>query len=172
MRWLPKYDKLHHKLLRLLVHLWSLPVTILIWVGYILPLWGSGQISYRGNVEYKWYPRVYMFSVNTTGSWYHRLWKNWAGWSGPFVFIVTRIDDQTPYRRKIAYKLKMHEYRHCQQWMLLGILFPIAYALSSLHIALFKRHLHAYFDNVFERDATQWEEINNFTGEGVISVHM
>lgn len=131
--------------LSLLGFIWLLPITILVWLFYVLPLWCLGYIRYIGMID----SFVWHFEVNQDKSnWYTKLWRDWAGWSGPCVIITKKSNNLFFNARTIV-----HELRHCHQQFAFGPFFYLAYILTSAFIWLFQKNKHAYHDNPFERDA-------------------
>ena len=133
------------KLLRVLGSLWLLPVTILVWVLYILPGWFFGALRWGG-----WHSfLIARFKLNDLDSPYAARWEDWYGWSGPNVMIIRQVG------KVVDSRTERHEERHCVQQLAFGPLFYPAYVLSSFWIFLFTSGKHAYLDNPFERDARQ-----------------
>lgn len=125
-------------LLRILGSLWLLPVTLLVWVFYILPGWFFGAIAWRG-----WYSfLIARFVLVEHDSPYAKLWRDWSGWSGPNVMVV---------RSSASNRTEMHEENHCIWQMILGPFFYPAYGFHSLWLWVFCKYKHAYLDNVFEK---------------------
>lgn len=122
--------------------IWLLPMTIVVWLGYILWAWTLGYIRYDGAAGFL----VARFVVRLhVPNWYTRAWRDWAGWSGPCVVIV-----------KPGYetgRTLTHELRHCWQQFLFGIFHYPLYGLALTYIWFFQKDRHAYLDNPFERDA-------------------
>ena len=142
----------------LLIHLWCAPVTLLTWLFYILPLWLTKEIEYVGAIRCLQLPACAAFKVRKTNSWYSRMWKDWAGWAGPFV-ILSKDPISNSSDKVVSSDLTTtarHEHRHCQQWMWFGCLFLPAYLLASVYLYFFKKDKHAYLDNPFEKDARQY----------------
>jgi hypothetical protein len=132
--------------------LWLLPITILVWLFYILPL-TLRDIEYIGQPSFM----VFHFQLISKRSWYARLWRDWLGWSGPCVIIARNPDNLfTPVKASMA-KIIIHETRHCYQQFVFGPLFYPAYILCSIVLWMLgkftSRKIHAYLDNPFERDA-------------------
>ena len=133
--------------LRILGFVWLLPITIPVWLVYVLPLWALGQITFKG-----WYsPLIAAFQLVNSNSWYAKRWKDWYGWSGPCMFIYKDLPGD--HDAKKVFRTMEHEERHCLQQFVLGPLFYPAYLFSSLWIWLFMKTRHAYFNNPFEMDA-------------------
>jgi len=138
--------------LYILGFIWCLPATILVWIFYIFPLILFRQIRFV-KFEDSFFP---VFQLINNDSWYTRAWRDWAGWSGPWVIIVKDLpkEDSAEYKRWL--RTLLHELRHCIQQLILGPLFYIIYILDSIFIWIFIKSKHAYLDNVFERDARDY----------------
>lgn len=125
------------KLSWILGHIWMAPVTAF---GLLTALFGwcsfegvgyDGALYFlakRGGLCSKWFTR-YRFAAYTSG--------------GVIVFA------KPEYRDMIL--IKKHEHRHVRQTMMLGVLMPIAYGVSSLLAVT--QGLPAYESNWFEADA-------------------
>jgi hypothetical protein len=124
---------------------WLLPMTIVIWTLYVLPLWITGQIKYEGALDFL----IAKFVLIDRGNWYSRAWKNWGGWSGPCVVVYRKFDE-----RGTQLILK-HEYRHCQQQFVFGALHYPLYGLMFLVYLAFTNK-NPYYDNPFEVDARKY----------------
>ncbi len=115
---------------------WVLPIAVLMWLFYLLPLWALGRVVKCGYVS----PMVIRFVVVMDGGWYSRRWQGWAGFALPFAIIVK--PNPTP-------KTERHELRHTDQWLVLGPLYPVVYGLLLLFTG--------YRANPFEQDARSKE---------------
>lgn len=143
------------KLLIILGSLWLLPVTILVWVFYILPGWLSGTLLWDG-----WHSfLIARFTLKNSASLYASFWRDISGWSGPNVMAV---------KQNAGGRTQDHEYRHCLQQFLFGPLFYPAYVINSVVIwcigSLTGEPKHAYLDNCFERDARSYAGQPMFIG--------
>jgi hypothetical protein len=137
-----------NKLFRFLGFVWLFPMAITVWILYVLPLWASGQIKYDGVLDFL----IVKFVLVNKSNWYCRLWKNFAGWSGPCVVIYrTYYKCNTP-------KTLIHEYRHCQQQFIFGPTHYPLYALIFLGIWAFTIK-DPYKDHPFEIDARKYSEL-------------
>lgn len=134
-------------LFKLMGFCWLLPVTLLFWVFYLLPLWYR-DFRFRGWVGFG----VARFELQSQHSWYAKLWRDWAGFAGPCCILHRRGLTGRQLTRTLQ-----HEYRHCMQQLLFGPLFYPVYALCSVAIWVYSSAVdddyHAYLDNPFERDA-------------------
>lgn len=132
---------------RTLQILWLSLATVLVWLFYILPLY----VIFRDLVWEGWFEYgIAEFTLAEKGleKWHVRLWRDWQGWAGPMVLI--RRSSMEP---DAVNRTRKHELRHCWQQFILGIFHYLAYAIESLYIWFWCKHLHAYLDNYFERDA-------------------
>jgi hypothetical protein len=132
-------------LLRFVQFIWLLPMTILVWAGYVLPLWVTGQVKYDGTFN-----GCIRFRLNDSlNTWYTRLWSAWAGWSGPCVMVYKSINE------RVDRNTFHHEYRHCWQQFWFG---PLHYPLYGINFIAFKLFTNKdpYTDNYFEEDARSY----------------
>ncbi len=141
------------KLLYLLGFLWLLPMTMLIWTFYILPLLWK-DLKFVGWADFL----IPHFQVKSKKSWYARMWRDWWGWSGPCVIITADISEDLQgwsltLIKEIIQTTVKHELRHCKQQFVFGPLHYPLYFLSSVYLWLFRKDKHAYIDNPFEKDA-------------------
>jgi hypothetical protein len=135
-------------MLRLLQFLWLLPMTILVWLVYVLPLWLMGQIRFDRIMDRS----IVVFKLNEAkNSWYTKLWSGWAGWSGPCAIVYR------PYPKEVEYMILAHEYRHCWQQFWFG---PLHYPLYGLIFVCYWAFTDKdpYMDNPFEIDARKYEK--------------
>lgn len=129
------------KLLSILGTIWLLPITILAWMFYILPLWALGCIRFDGYAAFL----IPKFVLVNKYAWYTKMWRDWAGVSLPNAIITKEdLDNETTMK---------HELRHCFQQWLFGPFHWLVYILSSVWLWVTNDEKHAYLDNVFERDA-------------------
>jgi hypothetical protein len=133
------------KLVRAVQFLWLLPMTILVWLIYVLPLLIAKQVRYQETFM----GCVVLRLNNEKNTWYTRLWFNWAGWSGPCVLIYKHINE------RVDRNTFHHEYRHCWQQLWFG---PLHYPLYGLNFVVFKLFTDKdpYMDNYFEVDARDY----------------
>jgi len=129
-------------ILRALGCLWLIPITILVWVLYILPLWALGWIKCRGWGGFA----VIEFRVVERDTWYYRAWRRWGGWSGPQVILLIADNPE----------VRAHELRHCDQQFVLGPFFYWLYAMYWFVIWIFLPSKSPYYDNPFEIDARRY----------------
>lgn len=136
-------------MVRILQILWTLPAAILVWVFYVIPTW----LIWRDLVFIGWAEfGIAEFVLAPTGleRWHVRLWRDWAGWAGPCVFITMRERNAT---ESAWQRTRTHELRHCHDQFILGVFFYPAYLAESLYLWFARKDLHAYLDNWFERRA-------------------
>jgi hypothetical protein len=132
-------------MLNILKTLWMLPVSILVWLFYILPLWATSHIRYEKRLS----PIVLLFRVNKEKTcWYARSWQKWWGCSLPHTLIL-HWDIPDKYIDGVI----SHEFDHEHKWENWGIFFTPAYWGATIFIWLFQKNKHAYLDNPFERSA-------------------
>jgi hypothetical protein len=135
-----------NKVYRTLGFLWLLPMTIVVWTLYVLPLWITGQIMFDGALDFL----VAKFVLIDRGNWYSRVWSKWGGWSGPCVII---------YNGAISLDVKRiwrHELRHCMQQFVFGPThYPLYGAIFLAYWAFTAKD--PYYDNPFEVDARKHE---------------
>lgn len=124
----------------ILLQLWQLPMTILVWGFYILPLWELNVIVLDG-----YYGRVHVFRPTGKWGWYVRAWDGWLGVGLPNCIILS---EGVHGAREST---KAHELRHVMQWRVLGVLFPVVY-LAGMLVA-YLRGRHPYRDSWLEVDA-------------------
>lgn len=148
-------------ILETLGFIWLLPVTILVWLVYVLPLWAVGEIKYEGKAG----TFIWIFENPISSSWYDKKWEKWAGWSGPCVYIYKKYtEEMLPWtsateRRMYDAVTRVHEVRHCIQQFVFGIFHYALYFLDSMYILLSNKwkkpedRKHAHLDNHFEIDA-------------------
>ena len=141
-----------NKILLVLGTLWALPVTILPFLFYILPLWLLGKYELIGWDERAWFWRVDPGKLGS--SWLDNLIRDkWQGWSGSTLgsVVVVRAPsgpDDAWYRLTV-----IHEKEHVLQIMKLGILQPIIYFVIVLVGRFICENANGYYDNIFEIDA-------------------
>lgn len=134
----------------ILQFIWLLPATILVWLFYVLPLWAMREIKLEGRAR----PFVWVFENPISSSRYDKMWKKWAGWAGPCVYIYKDLKDK---RKNLI--TREHELVHNDQYMRWGIFHTPMYLLFSGWILLsnlWKKQedrKHAHLDNPFEIDA-------------------
>jgi len=91
--------------------------------------------------------------TSVQGSWLARRgMRSWNGWASG-VFVIVRYDKEDPLIGAIDKRTLKHEERHVQQQMMLGVLQPILYILTSVFIWCLLKPLHSYYDNTYEVDA-------------------
>jgi hypothetical protein len=135
--------------MRALGFIWLLPVTLLVWLLYVGPLWALGYTELEA-VD-RWVAR---FRLCAPDSYYERvLWRRWRGWSGPCCLLYRPYEVRTPENVAREQQVLRHERRHCDQQFVFGVLAYPLYALASVWVYLFQPDRHPYYDNPFERDA-------------------
>lgn len=134
-------------MIRTLQIIWLLPMTVLVWVIYILPLW----LIWRDLKFVRWAKygvAEFILAERALEAWHARLWRDWAGWGGPCCF-VWKGDPHA-----VMSRTRLHELEHCRQQFVWGPLFYPVYLLASVWIWLAgPADKNAYYDNPFERAA-------------------
>lgn len=97
-----------------------------------------------------------MFQLINNDSWYTHAWRDWYGWSGPWVMIMKDLPKEEGSDYKRWTRSVLHELRHCIQQFVLGVWFYPCYIIDSMFIWVFIKDKHAYIDNTFERDARDY----------------
>jgi len=124
---------------------WMLPNTLISAI-YLAVFWALGWVRALGLSEWA----VVLTSVQ--GSWLARRgMRGWNGWASG-VFVVVRYDKEGLVG-EVEGRTLAHEERHVQQQMMLGVLQPILYILTSVLVWCCFRLMHSYYDNGFETDA-------------------
>jgi len=138
-------------LLHFLGALWCLPATIIVWLVYILPMW----LVFNDLTFERWDgPFIARFSVNTRNprmiGWHRSQWNSWGGVGLPCAYVYR----DEPWLSAWKETFCRHEKRHCMQWFVLGILFPLVYGIGML-IGLARGDTHG--ENPLEIDAERAE---------------
>lgn len=123
-----------------------MPMTLVIWLFYVLPLWMLEQIKYEGALDFL----IVKFVLVEHNNWYTRAWSKWAGWSGPCIVVYAN------HKGVDVARILKHEYRHCQQQFVFGWTHYILYALVFVFLWAFTNK-DPYFDHPFEVDARKHE---------------
>lgn len=128
---------------------WVLPVALPIWLLFILPALLAGLIDrYPSMTVRSIGAPVMVFAVRSPdtrlGRWWRSKWvtdyRAWIGMALPMCVIL---------RAEIADKVILrHEIRHTDQWLVLGIFFPVAYMAMKM--------IYGYEDHPLEKDARRW----------------
>lgn len=135
-------------LLYILGAIWVSPAAILVWLFYILPIW----LIWKDLKFIGWHrPCIARFQLanKDVEPWHRKMWTGWGGVGLPCAFV--HKDAPGPEDNEWVKTTCLHEGRHCKQWFVFGVLFPLAY-LFSMGITKI-RGKRAYFDNHFEVDA-------------------
>lgn len=132
--------------------IWALPVTLALFLFYIIPMWVLGLYQYAGWDEMAW---VWHFDLYRDASpirlKFRKLWAGWAGF-GMGNIAVVKVSDAIKGSRYLQMTLA-HEKEHVRQSMRLGPLFPVIYGLVWLMMKVALRNCSAYLDGPFEIDA-------------------
>jgi hypothetical protein len=126
--------------------LWSMPLSIFLWIfmGIFMAIGQVEKVKFTKDLLIIWKVKE--------KSWFSRkllLGRGFVGFS--FGNNIVYVDSE----RDLEIVLK-HEKRHCQQYFFFGIFFLPLYFIESVMIYFFKKNLHPYFDNSFERDARSY----------------
>lgn len=130
--------------------IWGLPITILLWLFYLLPIWTLGWVKYDGMADFG----ILRFIVNPDKyNWYTRLWSKWGGCAlGNFMILNFNA----------GISVEWHELRHNYQWLILGPLFPVVYGLFYLYeLVKWRSFYTAYVKNILEKDARNYATKRN-----------
>ena len=120
---------------------WAIPA-VLSW-SYAMWAYFVGDFVHAG-----YYGPFIKFRLATKMSSLHsRLWKRWSG-LGLLGFLIYRdyADDHFETSRRVR-----HEGTHCWHWLMLGLLFIVAYVGHMGFIYLFQKDKHPYYDCWSER---------------------
>ena len=132
------------KVMRVVGYVWTAPVTLLALM-YVLAFSALGWykfVSVFGDALV-WTVQQEKLPALLTG-W----WRRWGGHCFGNV-VVLRVGADSD-RGKIILR---HEQEHVRQFMILGIFWPLLYALNYLTIKLGCPSSHPYYDNSLEIDA-------------------
>lgn len=100
---------------------------------------------------YTWYgvsgdALVWIVNLNKSPLWLLNLWKNWYGQTVGNVVVLKLLPEKKPL-------VLLHEKKHVDQIMKLGIFHPIIYSLCYLAIKYGCTGSDPYYSNSFELDA-------------------
>jgi hypothetical protein len=131
------------KLLFVLGFLWVLPVSILVWVFWMIPKYFQGtfaKVTVLPNLLIVW-------DVKNDSDFFKKSMKGWYGFvAGCNIVVVDYDNNLESFKQHMA-----HETTHGIQNYIFGVLFYPLYLLCTLCILVFMKNLHAYHDNPFER---------------------
>jgi len=122
--------------LRWLGRVWVFPIAVPIWILYILPFWAFGLLEKREAER-----DVAVFSPVMKSGWWRSLWGGWNGHALPFCIIM---------RKECLRQTFWHEFRHTDQWLALGVLFPLVYLAGLIFCG--------YGNHPLENDANRYAE--------------
>lgn len=129
-------------MLRYLKFVWAFPVTFFGLI-YSLLFWKLGWHKYQG---VRGDALVWTLNTEKAPQWLLNLWKGWAGHAVGNVIVLSRDEYATG-------NTLVHEQKHVDQVMRLGIFQPIVYAINLLAIKIGCVGSDPYFSNPFEIDA-------------------
>ena len=120
-----------------------LPINILIWLFWFLPMYKKGTFE---DVWWRWDDWSLNWDVSNESEFYKKAMKGWWGFViGCNIVFVDYFPKIEKDKRHI-----IHESCHVLQNYMFNILFYPAYILCSLYIWVFQKGKHAYYDNPFE----------------------
>jgi hypothetical protein len=122
-------------ILKWLGRVWVFPIALVIWVFYLLPLWGLGLLK---RVRYE--QGVAVFCPVLRWGWYKWLWNDWAGHALPYAIVI---------RSERSFQ---HELGHTNQWLLFGPLFPLVFLIGLI--------FWGYINHPLEVNARKYAEKN------------
>ncbi len=131
-----------NKLIKIVQYIWAAPVTVF-GLLYVLLFWACGW--------YKWSgvhgdALVWLLNVDKSPQWLLKLWGRFAGQAVGNVIVLKSSFADKPW-------LLIHEQKHVDQVMRLGVFQPIVYVLSYLAIKFGCPGSDAYYSNPMEIDA-------------------
>lgn len=129
-------------MLKYLQFAWAFPVTFFGLI-YALVFWKLGWHKYHGVYGDA---LVWTVDLDKAPKWLLDLWKGWAGHAVGNVVVLSKED-------YITGNTLVHEQKHVDQVMRLGIFQPIVYAINLLAIRVGCPGSSPYFTNPFEVDA-------------------
>ena len=137
------------------MHWYTLP---LVWIGYyvlcmgvVLVLWLTRQISHAGSLDLSdWFPLWRMREGSLLLKLSERVLGGRVMGQAIGLNVLVRKSSLDLMREVVR-----HEECHCWQQLILGPLFPVLYALSSLYLKLFTDK-DPYFCNPFEVQARRY----------------
>jgi len=88
--------------------IWLLPATVLVWLFYVLPMWLiAGDLVFVRWAQYG--VAEFVLADKALEAWHVRLWRDWAGWAGPCVF-VWKGDPHVPFQSTRIFVRDKHSY--------------------------------------------------------------
>lgn len=129
-------------ILRVLGWVWALPVTVT-GILYVAIPWLFGWYSFYGRCGFA---LVWKCNVEKQPEFLKRAWKRWAGHAVGCV-IVLKLDPS------VRPTTLVHEQKHVDQCMRLGVFQPILWSLLWFVIKVGCPGSDPYYDNPFEIDA-------------------
>lgn len=99
--------------------LWLLPITVVVWLGYVLPALALGWLRVKGPCH----PLVLHLYLVRRKNWHWRRWSRWGGLALPHCVITHDLYTE---------QLLKEELLHHRQWLILGPLFPVVYGLFAI----------------------------------------
>ena len=127
---------------KILGYLWASPVTA-VGLLYTATFWALGWHKWEG---VKGDALVWRVDQEKAPKWLLKRWMNWGGHAIGNVVVLRYTIDESP-------TTLVHEQKHVDQVMRLGIFQPVIYGLNMAAIKLGCPGSHPYYDNIFEVDA-------------------
>jgi hypothetical protein len=130
------------KVLKYLQYVWAAPVTVF-GLLYVLLFWVCGWYKWSG-VEGD--ALVWLLNVDKAPAWLLKLWGRFAGQAIGNVVVLKSTFADKPW-------LLIHEQKHVDQVMRLGVFQPIVYLTTYIAIKFGCPGSDPYYDNCMEIDA-------------------
>lgn len=127
---------------KLFMYAWTSPVTLL-GLAYVLAFQAAGWYKWQGASEDA---LVWQVDKKASPEWLKQYWQRWGGHAIGNVIVLGQSPEECP-------AIFVHEVQHVKQYMRMGILHPVFYALNYLMIKLCLKNSDPYFDNPAEIDA-------------------
>lgn len=144
---------MRRKLDLILGMLWASPITLPVFLLYILPLWVLRLYRYDGWDDVAW---VWTFDVRAARKrgWLARfLERRWRRWNGGALGNIIILKNKPQRSSAGLRRTRIHEKEHVYQVMVLGIFQPVIYAINYIVGRWALDNTDGYYDNIFEIDA-------------------
>ena len=127
---------------RLLGFLWASPVTVagVVYAGLFNLLGWHKWLGVRGDAL------VWLVDFDKSPLWLRRAWRGWGGHTIGNVVVLSNPPENNP-------TTLIHEQKHVDQFLRLGIFQPIIYVINLIAIKLGCPGSDPYYSNPFEIDA-------------------
>lgn len=142
--------------------IWCFPATLLGLIFFVIPN------LFKDTFCDIWIDRhlCITFEVDQHSKFYDNAMEGWFGFVIGSLRVVIDIDLPTRelgildvaevHKDHPQYKKMRHEFRHVMQNYVFGVFFYPVYIIITCYIWLFRKDLHSYLDNPFERDARRF----------------